>query len=439
MRIVIPVALQNLISAAVVSADILMIGYADQTAMSAVSLAGQVTFVLTLFYYGLSTGLSILTAQYWGKKDFKAIQRVLSIASRFSVFISLIFFVLSIGFPELLMRIYTNDIEIIAYGKIYLRPVAASFLAMSISQMYLSMLKSIENTKLSACISSTSLIVNIVLDALCVFVLFKGRPEMAVIGVAIATVIARLIEVTWCIVHSVTKGHIRFNLPVRDTMQEQLKKDFFKYTLPVQANFIVWGGALTLTATIIGRINPDMVAANATASVIRNLAVVFCGGIATGGSVLIGKYLGQQNIDTAKRAGNRISQYALIFGIFAGLTVLLLKPIVFQLVNLTDTAIYYLNGMLNVSAIYCIGKSLNSTIIGGVFPAGGDSKFGFLCDTIVMWGIVLPLGFLSIYVWQLPPLWIYIIINLDELIKLPAALIRYKQYKWLKNITRDFD
>lgn len=438
VRLVIPIILQNLISATVVTADILMLGFINQYAMSAVSLGGQVTFVLNLFYFGLATGVGILTAQYWGKRDRESIKRVLSIGASLSVIFSFVFFLASIFIPELLMKVFTNDERLIAYGMIYLRPIAFTYLAMSLSQMYLSVLKSIENTRLSAWISSSSLIINVILDGLVVYILFPNDPEKAILGVAITTVIARSIEMIWSLVHSKTKGGISFHLPFRDEIERVLRKDFIRYTLPVLGNYIIWGGALTATTTIIGHVSADMVAANSIASVIRNLSVVICGGIAAGGAVLIGKYLGQNQIEWAKRVGNRVRVYAFAFGILAGLFVLLVKPLVFQIVNLNDTARIYLNGMLYVSAYYCIGKALNSTIIGGVFPAGGDSKFGFWCDTIVMWFIVSPLSFFAAFALHLPPVWIYVVISLDELIKLPAALIRYRQYKWLTNITRDF-
>ncbi|WP_247897815.1 MATE family efflux transporter [Paenibacillus pabuli] len=438
MTLVIPIALQNLISATVVSADIVMLGMVSQSAMSAVSLAGQITFALTLFYMGMSTGAGILTAQYWGKRDVLTIQRVLSIACMFSFCISILFFLSSFMFPETLMRFFTNDQELIQYGSRFLQMNSFSYLAMAISQMYLSVIRSMENAKLSAWISSLCLSLNILLNAICIFVLFSSNPEMAITGVALATVLSRIIELVCCMVHSTTRGTIHFRLPVRDGVQVSLLKDFWKYTLPVQGNYIVWGGALTATTAIIGHVNSDMVAANSVASVVKNLAVVLCGGIATGGSVLVGKYLGQGSVEKAKQAGNRMYLYALIFGIIAGCTILFLKPFVFSMVSLNVTAQSYLNGMLYISAFYCIAKSMNSTTIAGVFTAGGDSKFGFWCDAIVMWVIILPLGYLCAFVWQVPPLVLYLIISLDEVIKLPVAFIRYRQYKWLNNITRNF-
>lgn len=436
--LVIPIAIQNLISAAVNFTDVILLGFINQSAMSAVSLATQVTFVLTLFYMGLSTGAGILAAQYWGKKEIRAIQRILNISCVFSVGVSVLFFAVTLCFPEPLMRFFTDDGTLIRYGIKFLRAVSFSYLATGLSQMYLNVVKSMENARLSAGISSACLILNIALAALCIFVLFPGAPEKAVIGVAAATVCARFAELACCAVHSVVRGPVRFRFPARDDMERRLRKDYLKYTAPVQANYIVWGGALTATSAIFGHVNADMVAANSVASVVKDLAIVLCGGISSGGSVLVGKYLGDGDLETAKKAGDRITVYALLFGILSGMTVLLLRPLIFNVMSLNSTAQEYLSGMLFICSFYCVGKSLNSTIISGIFCAGGDPAFGFRCDTIVMWGIILPLGCACAFLWHLHPVALYAVISLDEFIKLPAAFLRYRRYRWLKNITREF-
>jgi putative MATE family efflux protein len=437
IALVIPIALQNLISATVQSADIVMLAKINQSAMSSVSLAGQITFLLMLFYFGLSTGAGILAAQYWGKKDTVTIRRVLSIACAFSAFVSIVFFTASISFPSALLRIFTNDTELIMYGAKYQQVVSFTCLTMSLSQMYLSIAKSTEKVRFCAVVSSTSLLLNIVLNAVSVFILFPNDPEKAVVGVAVATVIARIFELLCCILHSLRNRNIRFCLPVRDNTQKLLLSDYIRYTSPVLANYVVYGGALAATVVIIGHVSSDMVAANTIAGVVRNLAIVVCGGIGSGGSVLVGKYLGSGDIQSAKKAGNRIYLYALIFGILAGITILLTRPLVFKLVDINATAKDYLDTMLIVCAVYCIGKSVNSTIIGGIFCAGGDAKFGFWCDAIVMWGIIIPLGFLCAFVWGVPPGLLYITLCSDEFIKAPVALIRFLKYRWLKNITRN--
>ena len=289
----------------------------------------------------------------------------------------------------------------------------------------------------SAAISSFTLILTIAFDALTVLVLFPHQPEKAIIGVGISTVFARFVELGLCLLHSKRNNDIRIHLPRPSTIEKTLLKDFIKYTLPVQANYLVWGGALTVTTTIIGHVDSDMVAANSITSAVRNLATVLCSGIAGGGAVLIGKYLGKDDLSSARKAGERLNIYALFFGVVAGITILILKPLILHLVNLNNTAADYLNGMLIISAYYCVGKSINSTNIGGIFPAGGDPQFGFWTDMIVMWGIVLPLSYLGAFVWHIRPVLLYGIISLDEVIKLPVSIIRFRKYKWMKNITRD--
>ncbi len=436
IRLVIPIALQNLISALAVTVDVIMLGFINQSAMSAVSLAGQVTFVLTLFYMGLASGVGILTAQYWGKQDLNTIERVLSIGCTYSSVVSFFFFVISLLMPDVLMSLFTNNGELIRYGSKFLQALSFSYLVAGISQMYFSVIRSMENARLSAWISSICLILNILLNSLSIFILFPNDPDKAIVAVALSTVVARIIEFGICIVHSV-KGNIKLKFPKRDTAQRNLQRDYLKYTVPIQGNYMVWGCAITATAAIIGHIHADLVAANSVASVVKNLVIVLCGGIASGGSVLIGKYLGNGQIEMAKKAGTIIITYSIIFGILAGILTLLIKPFVFDVVSLDVQAQYYLNGMLFICAYYCIPKSMNSVTIGGIFVAGGDSKFGFWCDTIVMWAIILPLAYISAFVWQLPPIAVFAIICLDEVIKAPIAFIRYRQYKWLNNITRD--
>jgi len=350
IALVVPIALQNLISAAVQSADIVMLGKINQSAMSSVSLAGQITFVLTLFYFGLSTGASILVAQYWGKKDMAAIQRVLSIACMFSASVSFVFFVASISLPAVLMRIFTNDPELIMYGAKYQQMVSFTYLVMSLSQMYLAIAKSTEKVRFCAVVSSASLLLNITLNAVSIFILFPNDPEKAIVGVAMATVIARIIELVCCILHSQRNSNIRFCLPIRDKTQKLLLSDYIRYTSPVLANYVVYGGALAATVVIIGHVSSDMVAANAIAGVVRNLAIVVCSGIGSGGSVLVGKYLGSGDIQSARKAGNRIYLYALGFGMLAGIAILLARPLVFSLVNINVAAKNYLDTMLKICA-----------------------------------------------------------------------------------------
>ena len=434
-KLMLPIVLQNLLSAVVSTADVLMLTHVNQAALSASSLAGQVTFVLTLFYFGLSTGASVLAAQYWGKGDTETISRVQGLSLRYSCAVSFLFFLAALLMPERLMGIFTQDELLIAYGAGYLRFISLSYLMMGISQMLLAVMKSMEETKISAQISAACLLSNILLNAISIYMLFPNAPYEALCGVAIATSLSRIIEVMLCLI-ALEKGK-GSKTAFRDVLHTdfRLRRDFVKCTLPVQANYLIWGCATAAIAAILGHISSDVVAANSLASTLRNLVIVGCGGFGTAGSILIGKLLGQSDFDSARWVGKRIFSGSLLLGAASGLILLMLYFPCRMLVPLEEDAAALFKGMLLVNAVYCVGKSFNSSLVAGVFCAGGDTRFGLVCDAVAMWCVILPLGYLSAFVWCWPPLVVYAVLCMDEFVKLPFVAVRFRQYKWLKNLT----
>ncbi len=435
-KLMLPIVVQNLISAVVNTADVLMLSSVSESALSASSLAGQVTFTLTLFYSGISAGASILTAQYWGRRDTGTIGKIQGIALRDSCLISLIFFAATLCAPRVLMKIFANDNSLIDLGGVYLQWVSPSYLMMGVSQMLLAVMKSIGQTKRSAQITASCLLCNILLNAAVIYLLFPGNETGALSGVAAATSAARALEVLLCF------AAIRRGEGVRSTLQSciaaeaWLAKDFWKCALPVQANYLVWGGATAAIAGILGHIGTQVVAANSLASALRNLVIVGCSGLGTAGSIMIGNTLGNNDLDGARLMGSRIFSGSLLLGAVSGLLLLTLYRPCLAVTRLDGDAAWLFGRMLAVNAVYCIGKSFNSSMVGGVFCAGGDTRFGLICDTAAMWGVILPLGLLSAFVWKWPPIAVYIVLCMDEFIKLPFVMARFRRYKWLKNLTR---
>lgn len=193
LRLAVPIVLQNLVTTAVSSADVIMLGFVSQDALAAGSLASQIMFILNLVYSGISSGVIMLAAQYWGKQDTLTIERIMGIGMRISILISTVFFILACFFPSLLMLIFTNDKELIATGIPYLRIVSFSYLFMSISQVYLCTMRTIERVIFATAANASALLLNIFLNAVFIFGLL-GAPKMGIAGVALATTIARGIE-----------------------------------------------------------------------------------------------------------------------------------------------------------------------------------------------------------------------------------------------------
>lgn len=434
--LVLPIACQNLMSALVSASDAVMLGMLNQESMSAVSLAAQVQFVLSLFFIALTIGTTILAAQYWGKQDRNAIEHVLAFATVLSVGVSLLFFLGALVFPTGLMRIFTNDELLIRLGVEYLRTVSWSYLLASVSQIYLCVMKNSGRTFQSTVYSIVSMLLNIALNAILIFGL-AGFAGQGIVGAARATVIARAMELLLVLWENRKPDVVRIRLSKVLHIDPVLKRDFWKYTSPVLANELVWGCGFTMFTVIMGHMGSDAVAANSYANIVKNLISCFCMGIGTGSGIVIGNELGSGNLDAAKREGGELCRLSIASGAVSGVLILLLMPVILGNVgNLTATAHEYLRVMLLICAYYMVGKAVNSTTVAGIFCAGGDTKFGLWCDVITMWVMIIPAGLLAAFVFDLPVLVVYAILNLDEFVKLPAVYRNYKKYKWVKDLTR---
>lgn len=359
LTLVFPIAFQQFMLALVSASDALMLGMLTQDSLSAVSLASQVTFVENLFLMAMTIGLSMFAAQYWGKGDKVAVERIFAYVMKVTAAVSFLFFLAGMCVPGSLMRVFTNELPLIEGGRVYLRTVSPAFLLTGISQVYLCILKNTGKAAKSSVISSVSVVVNIILNAILIFGWF-GLPQMGIAGAALATVIARVIEVAWCIFETVKKDSAKLRVCHIMHNDKRLRHDFWKYS------------SLVLS--------------------------VLC-------------------------------------GVASGIVLLALSPLILAVTDLSVTANAYLKWMLVMCSCYMVGKSVNGTTIAGIFCAGGDSRFGFLCDTVTMWCITVPLGFLTAFMLKLPVLAVYFIVNLDELVKLPAVYRHYKKYKWVKDLT----
>lgn len=434
--LVLPMAIQNFMTSLVSATDALMLGMLDQNSLAAVSLAGQIQFVLSLFLNAFCIGESVLAAQYWGKGDKEKVEKILGVVLQASMTMALIFGLAALLFPGYLMRIYTNDEALISLGIPYLRVVSVSYLFMSISQMYLCIMKNTNRPLKSTIYGSTAVVVNIFLNAILIFGLFS-MPALGIVGAAIATTIARACELTLVLFEHLKKDIVKIRLKNIVFADKLLRKDYFHYTIPSILNQVVWGCGFSMFSVIMGHLGSDGVAANSIAQIVRTMAACFCGGMGAGTGIMIGNELGRGDLNKARWMGDKLVRLSLAVGTCSGMVVLLLRPFIMRAAGvLSATSSSYLYYMLFVCSYYMIGKAFSCTLIGGVFSAGGDTRFGLICDTINMWLIIVPIGWIAAFVLKLPVPVVYFLLNLDEFTKMPVEYIYYKRYRWLKNITR---
>ena len=432
VRLALPIALQQFMTALVGACDAIMLGKLSQDAMSAVSLATQVTFVFNLFMFAFMAGENMFVAQYYGKGDYTGISQVFSLVTKICGCIAVVFLAGTLFFPEQLMRILTNEETLIVLGSEYLRVIGISYVFSGIAQIFLAIMKNCGAVNMSTLINGVMVILNIALNAVFIFGL-SGFPKMGIKGAALATVLATVVQFLWSVGYVLCRIRaVKFSLR---SCEKKLFGRFWQKTVPLLINNLAWGIGFSMYSVIMGHLGTDAVAANGIANISKNLVVCFCLGLGNAGSIIVGNRLGADRLQEAKEVGGTLTRTAIIAGIVSGLVLIALSPFITKMVDLTPTARGYLQKMLLISSYYIAGKSVNCMTIGGIFAAGGDSKFGMMCDSVTLWCIIVPLGCICAFILKLPVMVVYFVLNLDEIIKLPVVYKHYKKYKWIKNLT----
>ena len=435
-KLAIPIIIQNLLSAAVNSSDVIMLNYVGQSAISAVSLAANYSNILFMVYYGLGTGASLLCAQYFGKKNMQAIHAVEGIALRFSLAISALVALAAFTMPQRMLLLFTSDQELIAIGSSYIRIMGITYLCWGVTEIYLAILRSIGRVTISMALNMLAFGLNILLNAVFIFGLF-GAPKLGVTGVAIATASSRLIQLIACVIVSLLSKDVKLNPAYMFIRSKTLLNDFVHLSLPALGNDLSWSVAFSMYSVILGHLGTEAVAANSLVTVVRNVGSVFCFAIASAGTILLGRVMGQGELEKSKSYASRMLKMTVVAGAVGGVIVLAVTPFVLRFASLNDTAMHYLEYMLLINSYYIMGSAVNTALIAGVFRAGGDTKFGLICDTIDMWVYAVPLGFFAAFVVKLPVLWVYFLLCTDEFVKWPWVIRHYRKGEWAKNITRE--
>ncbi len=436
LKLVIPMALQNLINVGISSLDVIMLSEIGDKSVSGASLGSQVQFIMSLILFGITSGASVLVAQYWGKKDVKAIEKILGIALKFAIVVGILFTIVTMMMPDLIMSFLSNDEMVIEEGAKYLRLVSIGYMFICINMVYLNTLRSVEIVMISTIVYLIGLVANGILNYALIFGKF-GAPELGIEGAAIATAIALGIETLIVIYYDRRRNRVfKFRISMLFEKDKILSKDFRKYSAPVIVNELMWGAGGVAIAAILGHLGSSVSAANAVAQVVRQLATVITFGIASAAAIMIGKVIGEGSYDKARLYGRRFVKLSIIMGIIGAAVVLIVRPIAMANMSMSAQTEKYFSLMMFVMAYFVIGQAYNTTMIVGIFRAGGDIKFGLFLDVTCMWGVAILLGFIVAFVFNLPVIVVYAILLCDETIKVPLSTIRYISYKWLNNVTK---
>ncbi|MGG7142704.1 MATE family efflux transporter [Clostridium nigeriense] len=430
----IPIAIQALLNTTLNLVDTMMIGTLGQSTIAAVGLANKVFFVFTLLLFGIVSGSSILTAQYFGKRDIKNIRRVLGISLILGLSGAIVFMLAGLFIPRAVMRIFTPSEGTIAIGASYLVIVSLSYPLTAITNCYISLLRATNKVKAPVFISIISILVNVVLNYTFIYGNF-GAPRLGVQGAAIATVIARLVECTSILsVVYISRGPAAAKAKELVDFNKEFIKKYFATVSPVIANEFIWGLGVTMYSLVYGRMGDEAVASITITQNVEQICVVIFQGLSSATAVILGNELGANKLKDAEKHSKVFFVLQLILTIVMGIVCIIIRKPLINLFQVPSNVASNITKCLTVFVCYLPFRMFNLVNIVGVLRSGGDTKASLLLDMTGVWCVGIPFAFLGGIVLGLPIYYVYAMITIEEVYKFILGLRRYKKKKWLKNI-----
>ena len=432
--IAVPLALQSLIGFAVNMMDTVMLGQMGDTQLSASSQANQIFFIISLAVAGIADGANVLVAQAWGKKDMRKVNSVLAYTYRVGLGFIVLMSLIALIFPTQVMTLYAKDADVIAEGAIYLRIVAWSYLAYGITTITTGVLRAVHTVKIAMIGSAVAMVANVVLNYVLIFGKF-GAPKMGIAGAAVATLIARILEVAliiWFVYFKEDKLKIRIkNLVPRD---KSVLKPYIKTSAPIIINELFWGIGESLVAVVMGQMGKAVVSANSICGVMNQLASVMIHGITAATCVVIGNTIGASEYDKLPAMKKYFQKLALIMGVIAGVLIFAARAPMISLYNVADVTKEYANQLILITALIQPFQSFQITNMTGILRGGGDTTFAAANDLIFLWLFTVPLGFITGLWLKLPVYVVFICLRLEKIGKAITSEIRLRSGKWIHNM-----
>ncbi|MBO3367061.1 MATE family efflux transporter [Clostridium perfringens] len=437
--IALPIAVQNLITFMVSMVDTLMVGALGEIQLSAVSIANNLFFVLTILMFGLAGGSNIMISQYWGKGNVKTIHKILAIMYRVCLLITGIFIFIALFLPKYFMGIFTTDKAVIDFGASYLRIVCIGYLFYSITNCTIMMLRSVKTVSISIIVYTASLVVNSILNWILIFGNL-GAPELGIRGAAIATVCARITEFSIVLVFMfIYERKIGLKLEHLLKLDKEILKDYVGLCTPVLCNELLWAIGASMISVIVGRMGTEVVAANSINGVAHQFVTVFIFGMSNATAVIIGNTIGEGKKEKAKEYAYSIGIFSVVMGCISGLMILLIKPFVVNFYNVSYSTKLIAMEIMTVTSGIIVFQSLASNFMMGVLRGGGDAKFVLINDLIFMWIVAIPGGFFVAFVLELPVALVFLVIKCDEILKSLTSVYRVISGKWVNDVTKDYE
>lgn len=432
--IALPVALQGMLNTIVNMADTMMIGRLGEASIAAVGLANKVFFVFSLLVFGIVSGSGVLASQYWGNQDVKNIRKVTGLAIVMALTGSLLFVLPSVFCPVAVMRIFTNSDATARLGAPYLTVAALSYPFTALSNTYVAMQRSVGRVKAPVIISCVTILVNIFLNYTLIFGHF-GAPALGVVGAAIATLTARVLESVLILsVVYLTGSPLACRPREMVGYTAAFVGQFIRTASPVIANEFMWGLGTTMYSLAYGRMGDNAVAAITIATTIQDIVVVLFQGLSAATAVILGNEMGAGNLKRAEKYATNFFQLQFLVTLASMAVCFLIRGTVIGIYRISPEVGQAVNLCILVFILYMPFKMFNFVNVVGVLRSGGDTKMCLFIDTSGVWFIGVPMAFIGGLYLRQPIHVVYAMVMMEEAYKAFIGYWRYRQKKWLRNL-----
>lgn len=437
LTIALPISFQQLINASLNMIDVIMVGQLGEASIAALGLSNQVFFVFILLLFGLTSGMAIFTAQFWGKQEVGPIRKVLGMSILITSAIALLFTLAATLMPHIVLGLYTNDKEVIDIGASYLRIVGLSYIPVAIATSYVATLRSIHLVKLTVIATVAALLFKTLLGYALIFGI-GGLPALGVKGAAIGTAAGWTLELILILILVYTQ---KTPLAANPLTFFSFGLPFFSRvlttTLPALANEMFWSLGITTYNAIYARIGTDSIAAINVNATIEELAFVVFMGLGNACAVMVGNRIGAGKKEEAFETVRRVVILSMIFAWTVGLIVILLRDVVVSLYDLSPSGEHNVRMLMLMMGCVLWIRMFNFSTFIGALRAGGDTRFALLMEVCSIWLIGVPAAYIGAFVLNLPVYYVYLMVALEELAKAFVSGWRVYSRKWIHDLVNE--
>lgn len=428
------VALRNIIVFMVNLADSVMLGQYSEQALSGVALVNQIQFMLQLMVTGICDGGQIFISRAWGNRDINTMRKTANIAMKLALIIASFLAAAAALFPSQILSLLSTEQSFVDEGTSYLKIIFVTYPIFAVTTSLITDMNSVETVKLGFYTSFITLATNICLNY-CLIYGNLGFPELGAAGAAIATTVSRILEclaVLWYVRFRDKKLMLRLKHFGR--MSKPHLKAYIRKGVPVFLSSALWAVAMTIQLGILGRLGASAITANSIANTLFQIITVVTYASAAAASVMISKIIGEGKQELIRPYTKTFQLLFLAIGILTGLALFVLRRPILNFYNVSQASASRALQFMTVLSVTVIGTSYQVPCLTGILRGGGDTAFVFKNDLIFMWGLVIPASLILAFVLKLDPVWVFICLKSDQILKCAVAVVKIQKFNWIKNL-----